>query len=340
MNDLIFLVDQETYDDFSTKEIITTLITDGEEIELENATKKGKTFIAPKNKSEAETEQKEKGFLNYQNAGIAMAVAARLLPLPIAVLVNAAPAAFSLYQLLSKKDEKDVPVDTLKHSAHAFDKYMKRISMTPEIALSHHYHFQPGHPQINQAYIKHPLSKPGSEKENYYILSDTLDDILLQERETEMIKVFVSLGATKIEIRKEAKSRAFDQIKAKVKTTTAVASGEASLKMESDLSDTGTDVRVIRLAGREWKKGMVLEKEQFNWLPFEPSWEAIVFAREIGGCVSAELDLKKLSVFSSNKEARFGMGIKTLKGTANANIDLSQEQDESYSVYVEFNEPV
>ena len=56
--------------------------------------------------------------------------------------------------------------------------------------------------------------------------------------------------------------------------------------------------------------------------------------------MSAELELKKLSVFSSNKEARFGMGIKTLKGTANASIDLSQEQDESYSVYVEFNEPV
>jgi hypothetical protein len=33
--------------------------------------------------------------------------------------------------------------------------------------------------------------------------------------------------------------------------------------------------------------------KKFSWLPYEPSWESIVFAREIGGCLSAELELKK-----------------------------------------------
>lgn len=337
MNDLIFIVDEETYDDFSTKEIITTLITNGEEIEIENAAKKGKTFIAPKNKSEAENEQKEKGFLNYQTAGVAMAVAARLLPLPVAVLVNAAPAAFSLYQLLTRKDEKELSVDSLKQSAYSFDKYLKRISMTPEIAQEQGYIFQPGHPQINLAYIKHPLSKG---KENYYILSDNLDEVLLQERETEMIKVFVSLGATKIEIRKQTEARASDHIQAKVEAGLPGRAGEVNVKMESTSSDTGTDKRVITLAGREWKKGMTLETKQFNWLKFEPSWEAIVFAREIGGCLNAELELKKKSIFSSNNEGRLGLGAKMFKGSVEASLELSKEQDETYSVYVEFNEPV
>ncbi|MDH0061039.1 hypothetical protein [Leclercia adecarboxylata] len=337
MNDLIFIVDEETYDDFSNKEIITTLITDGEEIEIENASKKGKTFIASKNKSEVEIEQKEKKFLNYQTAGIAMAVAARLLPLPVAVLVNAAPAAYSLYQLLSKKDDKDVPVDTLKHSALAFDKYMKRISMTPEIARNKDYRFQPGHPQINLAYIKHPLSQ---EKENYYILSDKLDEVLLQERETEMIKVFVSLGATKIEIRKQAEARASDHLQAKVEAGLPGRAGEVEIKMASTSSDAGTNKHVITLAGREWKKGMTLETEQFNWLKFEPTWEAIVYAREMGGCLSAELELKKKSVFSSNNEGRLGLRANMFKGSVDAGLDLSKEQDETYSVYVEFNQPV
>ncbi|MGL4427462.1 MAG: hypothetical protein ACRCT4_00885 [Silvania sp.] len=337
MNDLIFIVDEETHNDFSTKEIITTLITHGEEIELENSSKKTKPFIATKNKSEAETEEKEKGLLNYQAAGIAMALAARLLPLPVAVLVNAAPAAFSLYQLLTRKDEKAVSVDSLKQSAHSFDKYLKRISMTPEIALEQGYRFQPGHPRINLAYIKHPLSR---EKENYYILSDNLDEILLQERETEMIKVFVSLGATKIEISKQKDSRASDHINAKAEAGLALSSGEVELKMESALSDTGTDKRVITLAGRQWKKDMTLETKQFNWLKFEPSWEAIVFAREMGGCLSAELELRKKSIFSSNKDGRLGLGVKMFKGSVDASMDLSQEQDETYRVYVEFNNPV
>lgn len=337
MKDLIFIVDEETYDEFSTEEIITTLITHGEEIEIENASKKGKTFITPKNKSEAEPEQKEKGFLNYQNAGIAMALAARLLPLPVAVLVNAAPAAFSLYQLLTRKDDKEVSVDSLKQSANAFDKYLKRISMTPDIAQSEGYRFQPGHPQINLAYIKHPLSKG---KENYFILSDNLDEVLLQERETEMIKVFVSLGATKIEIRKKTETKASDNINAKVEAGVALRAGEVELKMASASADTGTDTRVITLAGREWKKGMTLDTKPFSWLPFEPSWEAIVYAREMGGCLSAELELKKKSIFSSNKEGRLGLGGKMFKGSVGASMDLSQEQDETYNVYVEFNQPV
>ena len=65
-----------------------------------------------------------------------------------------------------------------------------------------------------------------------------------------------------------------------------------------------------------------------------------MFAREKGGCLSAELELKKKNVFSSTKEGRLGFGMNAFKGSVGASVDLNQEQDENYTVYIEFNQPV
>ncbi|MDN8552564.1 hypothetical protein QZP89_12145 [Citrobacter werkmanii] len=338
MKNLIFIVDEDLQDEPSTEEIITTLISDGEEIPLENTVKKGKSFTS--SKGNCETENSDRKMINPLVANIALEMAARLLPLPVAVLVNAAPAAYSLYQLFSKKDEEDVSVASLKQSASSFDKYLKRISMTIDMTSKENYRFQPGHPQINQAYIRHPLSEDNDSKKDLYILSDSLDDILLQEREAEMIRVFVSLGATKIEFRKENKSNLLSDAKVEIDTALPVSSAETSMKLNSATTDIGSAKRVITLAGCEWKKGRELDRSAFSWLPYEPSWESIVFAREKGGCLSAELELKKKSVFSSTKEGRLGFGMNAFAGSVGASVDLNREQDENYTVYVEFNQPV
>ena len=338
MQNLIFIVDEDLQDEPSTEEIITTLISDGEEIPLENTVKKGKPFTS--SKGNCETENSDRKMINPLVANIALEMAARLLPLPVAVLVNAAPAAYSLYQLFSKKDEEDVSVASLKQSASSFDKYLKRISMTIDMTSKKNYRFQPGHPQINQAYIRHPLSEDNDSKKDLYILSDSLDDILLQEREAEMIRVFVSLGATKIEFRKENKSNLLSDAKVEIDAALPVSSAETSMKLNSATTDIGSAKRVITLAGCEWKKGRELDRSAFSWLPYEPSWESIVFAREKGGCLSAELELKKKSVFSSTKEGRLGFGMNAFTGSVGASVDLNREQDENYTVYVEFNQPV
>lgn len=337
MKNLIFIVDEDIQDEPSTEEIITTLISDGNEIEIAAASKKTSSFLTSKDKTEPE--DKENKVFSPQAANIALALAARIMPLPVAVLVSAAPAAYSLYQVFTRKDDKDVSVVSLKQSANSFDKHLKRISMTAEMALHDGYRFQPGHPQVNLAYIRHPLSEYNEAKKNLYILSDSLDDTLLQEREAEMVRVFVELGATKIEFRKENKSKALQTTTAELKAEAMVNSGEAAIKLDSSSVDTGTDKRLITLAGREWTREMTLERAAFSWLPFEPSWESVVFAREKGGCLSAELELKKRTVFSSNKEGRLGIGVKMFNGSATASVDLSQEQDESYTVYVEFSHP-
>jgi hypothetical protein len=338
MRDLIFIVDEEPLIDNSTEEIITTLITNGEEIEIESSEKKSKTFTTSKTKKVIE--EKEDGLLNNQLASISLAVAARLFPLPIAVLTGAAPVAYSLYQLFTKKDDEDVSVDSLKQSASSFDKYLKRISMTPEMALSKKYRFQPGHPQVNIAYIKHPLSEYNSAKKNLYIPSDSLDDILLQEREAEMVRVFVTLGATKIVFHKKNKVKTSSLTKANLEAEVPFGSGQAEMKIDSEFLDIGSDKRAITLAGYEWKKDSAIDRSQFSWLPFEPSWEAIVFARETGGCLNAELELKKKTVFSSNKEGKLGVGMNMFSGVVSAGMDLNNESDEVYTVQVEFSQPV
>lgn len=338
MQNLIFIVEEELFDENSTEDIITTLITNGEEIELEKTARNSKNASSIKNRKE--TEDKENNILNNQFASLSLAIAARLLPLPIAVLVNAAPAAYSLYQLFTKKDEGDISAVNLKQSANSFDKYLKRISITPEMAAHKNYHFQPGHPQVNLAYIRHPLSEYNETKKNLYIPSDNLDDILLQEREAEMVRVFVTLGATKIEFHKESLEKKSNSVKAKLEAGIPYGTGEAEISTNSASVGIDTNKRVIKLSEREWKQDTQIDRSQFSWLSFEPSWEAIVFARENGGCLSAELELKKKTVFSSSQEGKAGIGANLFNASASAGVTLNNEEDEIYTVHVEFSKPV
>lgn len=97
---------------------------------------------------------------------------------------------------------------------------------------------------------------------------------------------------------------------------------------------------MIKLSEREWKQDTQIDRSQFSWLSFEPSWEAIVFARENGGCLSAELELKKKTVFSSTQEGKAGIGANLFNGSASAGVKLNNEEDEIYTVHVEFSKPV
>lgn len=338
MRNLIFIVDQDTLDEQSTSEIITTLITNDQEVVLDKHLRKGMT-VSPLSKKK-ETESKEESIFDNEYAKMGLAIGAKLLPLPAAVLIEAAPMAYSLYQVMTKKGEEDLSVEDIKQSASTFDKYLKRISLTPEMAFKRNYRFQPGHPQINVAYIKHPLSDYHAEKADLYIPSDSIDNILLQERESEMVKIFVTLGATKIEFRKEKKSQTKQSITAGVSVQSPTASGQIEAKSDDEYAGTGYDKRLITLSGREWKTDTTLDKSKFNWLPFEPSWEAVVFAREIGGCLSAELELKKKTIFSSTNEGKIGIGANLFSGSASAALSIQNEEDETYSVRVEFGHPV
>lgn len=61
MGNLIFIVDEDLQDEPSTEEIITTLISEGEEIPLENTVKKGKSFSSSKSGGEPENSDRKMG---------------------------------------------------------------------------------------------------------------------------------------------------------------------------------------------------------------------------------------------------------------------------------------
>lgn len=340
MERLIFVVDKDDLNDKPAELLVGTLITkDGKIIsgEKDNAffsTSKDKNKNNnPPEKSSSEKKQSE----IYGRAGIALA--SLLLPLPAAIIVNAAPAVYSLYQTLMSKNE-DITSEQLRGSAELFDSQLKKISTTVEEAKSKGYKFQPGHPQTNRAYILHPLSEFDENKKNIYIPSDELDEVLLQERESEMIRLFVMLGATSIRFEKEGIEDERNNLRGGCQAVSPEGVAEIKASMASTSGNIKYDKRIMKLSGREWYKDSRIDKSSFSWLSFEPSWEAIVFARENGGCISANLELKKKTSFSSNSDGKIGVGINMLKANIGIDSFVNAEENTSYNVYVEFSNPV
>lgn len=335
MSRLIFIVDEEDLNDKPAEVLVGDLITkDGKIISSE---KEGGFFSTSKEKNKNSEPADKKQNETYSRAGIALA--SLLLPLPAAIIVNAAPAVYSLYRTLMTRDES-LTREKLMDSAEIFDLQIRKLSFTIKSAKNKGYKFQPGHPQINRAYILHPLSDFDENKKNIYIPSDSLDEVLLQERESEMIRLFVTLGATIIRFEKEGG----EDLRSSLSGGIEVASPEGSAVMGASMASTSdnikSDKRTIKLSGKEWKKDSLIDKSKFSWLSFEPSWEAIVFARECGGCVSANLELKKKTSFSTDVDGKIGMGIGMLKASIGIDSSINSEENVSYNVYVEFGEAV
>ncbi|MCG8566915.1 MAG: hypothetical protein MI747_17725, partial [Desulfobacterales bacterium] len=158
--------------------------------------------------------------------------------------------------------------------------------------------FPPGHPLPGKIYRLHPLAElANSNKSNVYIPEETYDDVLYAEREAELIKLLVALGATRISIRKAGMGY---QQESKITSDSSSADASvASIKRErknqsyTSLGQYTCDARTFTLEGLEWKKSDRLDLSPFGWLLYEPSWGAMVNAREVGGCLQASIELKK-----------------------------------------------
>lgn len=336
MKRLIYIVDKSELSDKPAELLVGTLITkDG--IVIPN--KIDDSFFSSskgKSKDNKSSEEKERERQIYLNAG--MSLASLLFPLPTAIARTVAPAIYSLYQRLMSNDES-VTKEELMGSAELFDLQLKKISLGVSEAKAKGYLFQPGHPQINRAYILHPLSDFDENKKNIYIPSDSLDDTLLQERESEMIKLFVTLGATTIRFEKEDSGDAKKVVKGGVQLGSPEGSADIGISISSTSDNTNSDRRTIRLSGKDWSRDSRIDKSSFSWLPFEPSWEAIVFAREHGGCTSANLELKKKTSFSSSSEGKFDIGLGVIKANIGMSTSENEEENITYNVYVEFSNP-
>jgi len=141
--------------------------------------------------------------------GIASKIAVMAVPVMISMLpfgqlaaVAAASPAVRQFIFGATKDlSKEQREAAQQAGALEFDSWMREHAITISMAKQNNYTFPPGHPQVGQIYKRHPLGNlNNSKKINMYIPADKYDALLLEERESELIKMLVDLGAVKISI--------------------------------------------------------------------------------------------------------------------------------------------
>lgn len=267
------------------------------------------------------------------------------LPLPASIAISMLPGALvfaavsampSLISLLS--DDKDEDKASKAEKERLLAAFVERATFSPQQARDEGYRFQPGHPMSGKSYRRHPLADfSGSESEHLYIPNEAYDAHVLEERESELIRLLVSLGATRISITKTT-------INTKSGHFNAGASVEAGPLMAADTnfaSDSRhasdmSDARIFCLNGYAWNPSQKINPKDFFWLAFEPSWKAVLFAREYGGCTEASLDLKENTSFSEDKSIELTIKLKEFGGGASGGLGVNNNEQRINVIDVKF----
>lgn len=182
--------------------------------------------------------------------------------------------------------------------------------------------FPPGHPVSRTFYKQHPLANYRPEKQNYYIPSSMYDSILFAEREAELIGILVDLGATKIRVYLSSASASKSDLTISGKVEIGAAELAAKLECMNESEQESFDNREFELEGSSWHQDDTLDRAKYGWLNFEPAWEAIVKAREVGHCRNAEIELFKRSSFHTESD----VAIKLRKHFAKAEASVAKSK--------------
>lgn len=255
--------------------------------------------------------------------------------LPIALVTTAVGAAPSIISMFKNgKNEEPEQIDAAQVELAV---YVSKHSLTKNQSKQRGYRFQPGHPVVGKAYRRHPLSDLNAESGNLYIPGDSYDSILLEERESELLKLLVELGATKITITKKTGSTQRSIIQAGIDIQAGpVGGGGVSSAVSSQREMSALDTREFLLTGKAWDTTSHLDKERFYWLAYEPSWKAVVFAREQGGCLTASLEIKETTSFSADKSIEMTVKAKLAEVSGNAGALNSSNDEKIYLVRADF----
>ncbi|MFT4511001.1 hypothetical protein [Caballeronia sp. 15711] len=213
--------------------------------------------------------------------------------LPITLLVAVATYSPAIMQLFAKnKGElpKELEEGLEKLGKEDVEAFMRDHAYSIQMAEQDGLIFPPGHPQIGKVYQRHPLAAVKSaNKAHIFIPAERYDELLLEEREAELLRLLVHLGATKISIAKKRRMTKSSKIEATISGSAPVVGGDIAAAGTSQWATDNADTRMFELAGKEWQFGEILDRSQFAWASFEPSWDALIVAREIGGCMQADL---------------------------------------------------
>lgn len=192
----------------------------------------------------------------------------------------------------------------------------------------------PGHPVKGTYYKEHPLTK------EIMIPLEQYDSILLAERETELIKLLVELGATQIVI---------EDISQKTKEASVASNlelkGAASIEtnLGAQASSGSKYARTIELRGFPWTESLAqrIEECEFGWLDHEPGWRALVHSRTVGRCKRASVFLTNRASYSVQSQLTLVSGVlmsQAVPGEAKASAEFHAQALTSYRFDIEFND--
>lgn len=265
--------------------------------------------------------------------------ATSIVSLPTALILNAAISSPSIYKALTSKKSNEDQLNEIE--VKEIEKFLNKNGLTVEECRARGFKFPPGHPIVGQAYRLHPLANyANTKKSDTYMPENDYDNILLEEREAELLKILINLGATKIEIIEKDENDNSSLVSASVTADVAIASSNISGSSKSTANSNNTNTRTYSLVGKVWHENDSLNRGDYAWLSYEPQWDTLITAREIGGCTSATVEIKQLSKYSIDRElsADIKAKINEIKGEVKHSKD--NQTNKIYIINVDFAAPL
>lgn len=266
-------------------------------------------------------------------------VASSLYSSPLGILsIGTSVAALS--KLFSDSSAESPDGNITKEFAEAeVDSFLANHAMTPEMAKSLSFNFPPGHPRIGCSYRLHPLAGRGNApKDNLYIPEDKFDELLFEEREAELIRLLVNLGATRISISENTDESWSNNVKGGLSANAPAAGGGASISSSKSSQSSGVRQREFILNPVKSHESEKISHPDYAWVDFEPSWQSLIFSREIGRCTKASIILKEKTAFSNSKNGSANLSAKMVDGNLSAEAGSKSSSDKKFVIEVNFYE--
>lgn len=277
-------------------------------------------------------------FLLTSGEKVSLALQIATLPIvPAGLVTGGIAAGIGLKKLLATSSDLSENEKIQKMIAEEeLTRFLENHAVTPAITREAGFSFPPGHPRTGTAYRLHPLAGHADESKNkLYIPHESFDELLFEEREAELVKLLVKLGATRISIKYLSSGNANGGVSGSIEAGNKVAQGGVSL-----------DTHQASTYYQSWDREFLLDPQQetfdkidefeYAWLRFEPNWQAMLFAREHGGCTKASIELKEKTAFSSKSSGSIKFENPAVNGAINGESEKISDLDRNIFIEVEF----
>jgi len=256
--------------------------------------------------------------------------------LVLAVAVTSGPM---IYKLFNTDGEPDLTDAEKKYIAESVEKIKVGRNEAKEMG----YRFPPGHPVVGNLYQRHPLAAENSSKRNVFIPEENYQEFLLEERQAELVRLLIDLGATKIEIVEsdDESLKNSNHLNAGVSADTGQVdvSANGSLARENSSRNLSNKTRRFELKERSSESDEFIDASLYNWLDHEPQWRSLVYAREVGGCTSAVIEMQEDRSLISSSEFAASVKVRMLSLEGKGDARSQYMNNNIYTINIEFSHP-